>query len=65
MNIFNLKSDWVYWLVGAVLSGLLCIVVFYSLGFLVENFNTSLNADLIKSEPTVKFNLDKLKELGI
>ncbi len=64
-NIFNLKSDWVYWFLGILLGGILLIVVFYSLGFLVENFNIALNTDLIKPEPVVKFNLEKLKDLGI
>ncbi len=64
-NIFNLKSDWIYWFLGILLSLVLLVSVFYSLGFLVENFNIVLNSDLIKPEPMIKFNLEKLKDLGI
>lgn len=64
-NIFNLKLDWIYWVMGIFLGSVLAVVVFYSLGFLVKNFNTALNDSLIKTEPVVKFNLEKIKELGI
>ncbi len=64
-TILNLKSDWLYWLSGLILAGILFMGVFYSLSFLVESFNLALNPDLIKPEPTVRFNLEKLKELGI
>ena len=64
-NIFNLKSDWVYWAMGVFLGSILAIVVFSSLSFLVQNFNLALNDTLIKPEPVVKFNLEKIKALGI
>ena len=64
-NIFNLKSDWIYWFLGILFSGVLLIVVFYSLSFLVGNFNIALNTSLIQLEPVAKFNLEKLKDLGI
>ncbi len=65
INISSLKSEWVYWFLGLLFSSLLLVVLFYSLDFLVENFNTALNSDLIKTEPTVQFNLEKLKDVGI
>lgn len=65
MDIFNLKSDWIYWFLGLLLAVVVFIGVFYSLSFLVENFNLALNPNLIKPEPAVRFNLEKIKELGI
>jgi hypothetical protein len=65
ISLSNIKADWAYWLLGLLLSGLLLSGVFYSLSFLVKNFNVALNVSLITPEPEVKFNFEKLKQIGI
>ncbi len=59
------KNEWIFWVLGVVLAVAATAFSFYGIRFLARQLNAAFNPSLIKPAETVKFNLDKIKELGI
>ena len=59
------KNEWIFWILGVVLAVTALTFSFYGIRFLVQQLNSAFNPSLIKPAETVKFNLDKIKELGL